>query len=67
MTKPQNIDRDFLRKSNVALYFFPDLSARQGWRKLKILFGENPVTYNLFHSTRSHVRMSEFNYMRESI
>ena len=39
---------------------------RTGWRKLKILFGDNPVTYSLFHSRRSHVHISEFTYMRTS-
>ena len=66
MTKPQNIDRQFLTKRYVAEYFFPCYPHRIGWRKLKTLFGDNPETYNLFHSRRSHVRISEFTYMRTS-
>jgi hypothetical protein len=66
MTKPQNIDRQFLTKRYVAEYFFPCYPHRTGWRKLKTLFGDNPETYNLFHSRRSHVRISEFTYMRTS-
>ena len=66
MTKPMNIDRQFLTKRYVATYFYPEYPYRTGWRKLKILFGDNPVTYSLFHSRRSHVHISEFTYMRTS-
>ena len=57
MTKPQNIDRQFLTKRYVAEYFYPEYPSRKGWRMLKDLFGDNPETYNLFHSRRSHTYM----------
>ena len=66
MTKPLNVDRQFLTKKYVATYFYPEYPSRKGWRMLKDLFGDNPQTYNLFHSRRSHVHISEFTYMRTS-
>jgi len=66
MTKPMHVNREFLTKRYVATYFYPDYPPRQGWRKLSLLFADNPVTYNLFHSRRSHVQISEFAYMRAS-
>ena len=66
MTKPLNIDRQFLTKKYVAEYFYPEYPSRKGWRMLKDLFGDNPQTYNLFHSRRQHVHISEFTYMRTS-
>ena len=59
-------DRQFLTKKYVAEYFYPEYPSRKGWRMLKDLFGDNPQTYNLFHSRRSHVHISEFTYMRTS-
>ena len=66
MTKPLNIDRQFLTKRYVAEYFYPEYPSRKGWKMLKDLFGDNPQTYNLFHSRRSHVHISVFTYMRTS-
>ena len=54
-------------KSEVAEMVFPDIPARQGWRKICLAFEGNEYLRDLFRSHRHYVYHSEFKYILDSL
>ncbi len=55
--------QQLISKRSVALHLFPNDKPSYGWQKLKWAFGDDPVLYNAFHSSRRYLYISEYQYI----